>query len=365
MSRLILILLLSASLSYAILNLTQNDNVGLASQNSVDNYSDFEARNIGNGTINMLMSKIADDSTWRQTSPQEMDFNNGTATYTVTSAMFNGENLIKFSVTADYFGTTRDITVYARPLDIISFGVGVKAAITTNNNVLVLGNITVDGRDHSKAGVLKPHMGTYGVWTTETFSNSGAATIGGTSPASVDHVPSKTPDPSIIAEHQSWPLGHPPSTPEEALAVPPGFSFKAYAQSGLNGSQYVTDPLALTYPLRGITYVEIPPGGFWNYANIQGDGVLIIHNDSVNAIIKNTINNFTGLIIGDDVIHLHSNIIGAVISLTRYPSVGNTIGNSSGYILYSKEALLNVFDKIRPRNFGFAKNRLNVRYWYE
>ncbi len=365
MSRLLLILILSALFSYGILNLSQNNNLGLANQNTIDNYSDFEARNLGNSTINMLMSKIADDSTWRVTSPQEVDIMGGTATYTVTSAMYNGENLIKFSVNSDYFGTTRSITAYARPMDLISFGVGVKSAITTNNNVLVLGNITVDGRDHTKTGVLIPNIGTYGVWTTETFSNSGSATIGGTSLAGIDHAPSKTPDASIIAQHQSWPLGYPPQTPEEALNAPPGFSFKQYALSGNNGSQYVTDPLQLQHPLRGITYVELPSGGFWNEADISGSGILIVHNDQVNAIIKNTLNSFTGLIIGDDVIHLHSNIIGAIISLTKYPSEGNTIGNSSGYVLYSREALLNVFDKIRPRNFGFAKNRLNVRYWYE
>jgi hypothetical protein len=365
MSRLILILLLSAMLSYGILNLSQNDNVGFASQNTVDNYSDFEARNIGNSTVHMLMAKVADDSTWRQTTPKEIDYMNGSATYTVTSAIFNGENLIKFAVNSDYFGTTRNITAYAKPLDIIDFGVAVKSAITTNNDVLTLGTITVDGRDHTASGTLIPNLGTYGVWTTETFTYSGNGRIGGTSLAGIDHVPNKNPDPSIIAEHQSWPLGYPPSTPEEALQTPPGFSFKQYAMSGLGGSQYVTDPINLHYPLSGITYVELLSGDPWNEAHIDGGGILIVHNDSVDAIIKNTYDKFSGLVIADDIIHLHSDIIGAVISLTKYPSEGNTIGNSDGDILYSREALLNVFKKVRPRNFGFAKNRLDVRYWYE
>jgi hypothetical protein len=83
------------------------------------------------------------------------------------------------------------------------------------------------------------------------------------------------------------------------------------------------------------------------------------------AILKNTTGAFTGIIIADDIIHLHSDIIGAVISLTQNPSGGNTIGNSSGYVLYSKEALEGALMSVRPRNFGFASNRLLIRHWYE
>jgi hypothetical protein len=147
--------------------------------------------------------------------------------------------------------------------------------------------------------------------------------------------------------------------------LPNGFSLKEYAQSGAGGSQYVTDPSLLSYPLKGITYVELPSGGSWSSADIQGSGILIVHNDNVNAILQNTKNNFTGLIIGDDIVHLHSNIIGAVVSLTENPSEGNTVGNSSGSILYSKQVLDNTLMSVRPRNHGFASNRLDVKHWFE
>jgi len=210
-----------------------------------------------------------------------------------------------------------------------------------------------------------PGEGTYGIWTTSTYSQSGASKIGGTY-SKVDYVPSKTPDPSIIAENQTWPGGITPTTPEQVITnLPSGFSLKEYAQSGDWGSQYVTDPKALTYPLRGVTYVELPSGGSWDAANIEGSGILIVHNDNVNAVLKNTSNDFNGLIIGDDIIHLHSNIIGAVVSLTENPSSGNTVGNSSGSILYSKEVLDNTLMSVRPRNHGFANNRLNVKHWFE
>jgi hypothetical protein len=127
----------------------------------------------------------------------------------------------------------------------------------------------------------------------------------------------------------------------------------------------VTDPALLSYPLEGVTYVETPGANDWSASDINGGGILIVHNDNGNGTLQNTSNNFVGLIIADDIIHLQSNIIGAVVSLTETPSAGNTIGNSNGMILYSKEALDNVLMSLEQRNYGFAKNRLLVKHWSE
>jgi hypothetical protein len=313
----------------------------------------------------MLMSQLADDVDWRVPNPVTKNIFDGEATYTVTDTIFDGEDLIKFSVTSKVYGQTKNIEVYARPMDPYPIGVNAPAPVSTNNNILTLGNIVIDGRDHTADGTVVPGEGTYGIWTTETYSQSGASEVGGTY-NKTDYVPSKTPDPNIIAENQTWPGGTPPTTPEQVFTnLPNGFSLKEYAQSGDGESQYVTDPTNLTFPLKGVTYIELPSGGYWTDANIEGTGILIVHNDQVDAIIKNTYNNFTGLIIADDIVHLHSTIIGAVISLTQNPSEGNTIGNSDGFILYSKEVLNNSLLSVKERNFGFAQNRLDVKHWFE
>ena len=365
MSRFILILILSAVISYGIISSTQNQSVLSATENSVDNYSSTKLRNIANSTIQMLMSKVADDIKWRVGSPIAQDLLDGSVTYTVTDANMDGEDLIKFNVKAVYNGEEKQIIAYAKPMDNYPTGVLAPGAITTNNNVLTLGNITVDGRNHKIDGTVIPGEGTYGIWTTKTYTNSGASDVGGTNTSLVDFAPSPTPDPSIIAQNQSWPGGIAPSTPEEVLQnLPFNISLKEYAQSGDYGSQYVTDPDDLNYPLQGVTYVE-PVGQEWTSANIQGSGILIVHNNLVNAMLKNTQGNFNGLIIADDVIHLQSNIIGAVVSLTQNPSTGNTVGLSSGYIKYSKEALANILKTVRGRNYGFASNRLIIRHWFE
>jgi hypothetical protein len=365
MSRLILIVVVGGFINYGITNMNQNNNVTRATENSVINYSHTKARNIVNSTIQMFMSQVADDLNWRVLNPVTMNIFDGQATYTVTDTVFDGEDLIKFSVTAEVYGETKKVDVYAKPMDPFPSGVEVNAAITTNNDILTLGNLIVDGRDHTLDGTLIPGEGTLGVWTTNTFTRGGASKVGGTY-LGVDYVPSKNPDPNIMASNQTWPSGVTPNSPEEVMKdLPFSITLEEYAKSGDWESQYVTDPGLLTYPLKGVTYVELPSGESWTDANIEGSGVLIVHNDQVDAIIKNTYNNFTGLIIADDIIHLHSTIIGAVISLTQNPSEGNTIGNSEGFVLYSKEALGVSLSKVRPRNFGFAKNRLDVKHWFE
>jgi hypothetical protein len=112
------------------------------------------------------------------------------------------------------------------------------------------------------------------------------------------------------------------------------------AQSGANGGQYVTASASLTFPLSGVTYVELASGDIWQSMDFgNSSGVLIVHNSSTNAAIKNlNSGTFKGLIVADDIEKIHIQIIGAVIALGSSPS-GNCIGNGSGEILYSSAAL--------------------------
>ena len=72
----------------------------------------------------------------------------------------------------------------------------------------------------------------------------------------------------------------------------------------------------------------------------SGSGGLVVRNSSTNVALKNLNGGtFTGLIIADDIEKIHCDIVGAVISMTTSPS-GNCIGNGSGSILHSTEALL-------------------------
>ncbi|MEI7812196.1 MAG: hypothetical protein WCJ01_07200, partial [Ignavibacteria bacterium] len=242
----------------------------------------------------------------------------------------------------------------------------VKAAITTNNDIKTLGLLEVDGRNHKIDGTLISNTGTFGIWTTQTLTQSGASTIGGTN-LGVDIAPAKTGNEAIIKTSQPWPGGY-PSSPDSILGGPangyPEGTLKAVAQSGINGSQYCTNPSTLHYPLTGVTYVELPNGDVTGM-NIQGSGTLIVHNTSLNAKMKNlNFGTFTGLMIADDIIHIHTNIIGALIGLSPHPSEGNTIGNGDGIVKYSSKAIL-MATNLAPGSLTNGGSMSKVVAWIE
>jgi len=233
---------------------------------------------------------------------------------------------------------------------------GIRAAVMANGPIKTLGSIRIDGRDHDIDGNLIPNSGTLGISTRSTYSQGGNSRVGGTYNGT-DYAPSKPGNSNIIETNATWTA---PTTPEEVLGLTQVDQLKTLAQSGIGGSQYVTDPANLAYPLSGITYVELPPGDKWIAGGFDftGSGILIVHNSSTNAVLKNTnIGTFKGIIIVDDYIHIHNTIIGAVVNLTSNPSEGNCIGNGSGQVLYSSIAISNALSSI--------STSLNVISWRE
>ncbi len=228
-------------------------------------------------------------------------------------------------------------TVVRKP---VVFPPGARAAITTNGPTKTNGTLIIDGRDHDMNGNLVADTGTYGVFSASSYTQSGNSKVGGTDTGGggpADHAPAKPGDPSVIEENYS---GTMPTTPDEVMGYSAG-DLMNMAQ------QHVNDPANLTYPLSGVTYVELPCGGTWSPANIDGSGVLVVHNScggggTGDAVIKNlNMGTFKGLLIADDIVHIHTTIIGAVVSLTTGPSYGNVIGNGNGDVLYSRQALSN------------------------
>jgi len=375
MSKLVLLLVLSGFITYSVVNLTQNKNTTQATDNSVITYSQTNARNIANSTIQMLMSKVADNYDWRVESPVTIQYSDGETTYSVIDETFDGEDLIKYSVSSTSFGVNKNITAYT---DKFPFVIpSLRGAITANNPVLSNGGLTIDGRNHTSSGDVIPETGSYAVWTTGTFTQQGSSDLGGTNER-IDYVPSNPADPNVILENQTWPGGFPGSPDQVMGGSAKGFpegTLKSVAQSSINGSQYVTNPASLSGdPLSGVTYLELTGSKekdrTWQSMDLTGSGILIVHNTSRNSIIKNVnAGTFKGIIIADDMVHIHSTIIGSLIILTPSPSSGNTVGNSNGKVLYSTEAMSDALTgtnlEKRMFNYGFGNNRLYVKHWFE
>jgi hypothetical protein len=372
MSRLILFLVLAGFITYGIISVTQNENVTKATENSVQNYAQTKARNVANSTIQLLMSQVADNIDWRVNTWTTKPMFEGEVGYSVKDVVFDGAELVEFSATANVYGTYKNVTAFADKFPLIP--PGFRGAITTNNDVVTLGGLRVDGRNHKIDATLVPESGTYAIWTTQSMSQEGNSALGGTDQGT-DYPLMKPADPRVIKVYQTYPGGY-PTSPDSILGGPsygyPEGTLKSIAMSGLNGSQYVTDPTTLSYPLKGVTYIELTdkfPHNKWEDANVTGSGILVVHNKSTNARIWNMeAGIFVGMVIVDDLVHVHTTVIGAIVCLTPNPSKGNTIGNSDGLVLYSTEAIrfalkqTNIDPKI---NYGFGNNRLFVKHWFE
>jgi len=282
--------------------------------------------------------------------------------------------IIKIYVSAELDGKIQTATVYVSLPDGGFIPDALMAAITANCPIETLGNLIIDGRNHTIDGTLKENSGTNGIWTTSSFRQRGNSNIGGTF-ESIDYIPSKPGNANIIKEGQTWTSGTYPTTPDKVLGgSSEGFAegtLKSIAQSGEGGSQYVVNPDHLSFPLHGVTYVELESGGNWTSAKITGSGLLIVHNINSNAVLKNVNNGpFTGLLIADDIIHFHTELIGGIFILSPTPSDGNCLGNGSGSILYSSKAIASGVEDAGgvgnlTTNYGFGKHRLKILTWYE
>lgn len=370
MGRFALILILGGIATFGISNLRMNEIVKDASRSSYEYYNGNVAKNISNSVAHMLLSRIADSTTYRATS--FVTINNifgGSAIYKVKDTVLNATDYILVDVLGRMNNVYRRVKVFAQVANGGFFPPTVKAAISTNNPVQTLGTLEVDGRDHDKNGNLIAASGTLGIWSTNTITQGGSSEIGGTV-SGVDEEPDKPAPAGTISPNQTYTGGY-PNTPDSILGGAangfPAGKLKQIALSSYNGSQYCTNPVTLSYPLKGVTYVELPSGSIWTSSNIEGSGILVIHNSTCNAVIKNeNLGTFKGLIIADDIVHIHTTIIGAIIALSPTPSEGNCIGNGSGDVLFSRRAIIDgIGEGVSANKFGFAQHRLDIGQWYE
>lgn len=320
--------------AFGVIKSNLNQMSGRFSDTLVAHYERVAARLTAHTLANMSLATLSDSLGWR-TGYSGVSTSEGTGWATLEdNASDTSLSAGQVRVTArGTSGDAADTVVVMATVPTVP--PAVRGGITANSTVKTLGNLVIDGRDHDLNGALVSGQGTLGVSTMGTFDQSGSSTGGGTAEG-VDYMPSKPADPAIVEENASYTF---PANPDEVFEYEEG-TLKAMAQSGANGGQYVTNPANLTFPLSGVTYVELASGEMWQSMDFgASSGVLVVHNSSCNAGMKNlSSGTFKGLIIADDIEHIHMTIIGAVITMTTTPS-GNCIGNGSGQILYSSAAL--------------------------
>jgi hypothetical protein len=249
----------------------------------------------------------------------------------------------------------------------------------------------IDGRDHDLDLNIIPSTGTRGVSTSTTFVNVENAAIGGTNNR-IDYPMTYPEVPEVIEENYDW-GGTFPETPDAILGWPDG-TLKESAQSGINGSQYLYNPGkvkigkkwfidGLTYPLSGITYIEMT-----NSSEVElmlketgNGGIVVVHREGegdarisgVKYDKDNSDGLFTGLMIFDYSFHHHIDILGAVIMLSdELETDKNCNGNQDHWVKYSSQVIesatkiaAEITGLMGTVGYGFGKKRLQVRHVYE
>jgi len=390
MGKAILIVILGSIVLLSILNLSTNKHLNSDTQYSVDFYADARAKNIACSMTQMLLSQIADNLTYETVGTQQASLFGGTAEFTVSRVFFEGDSLTKVYVQADYFGKERTVTAYCKP--------GgwtppfIRGAWTANADLdRTISDMDIDGRDYRLDGTIIPGNGVYGVSSSVSFFNTEDAEIGGTHNG-VDY-PMTFPENPDIIELYDW-SGHFPESPDEILGYPEG-TLKAIAQSGIGGSQYVKNPIkdgksftGFTYPLSGVTYLELDNGveGEFLLKKKGNKGMLIVHGPNRSSRIigikydATSDGVFTGLIVTDYSFHHHLDILGGVLQLSPNLEMGkNCNGNADHWVHYSSEAIIKATEIVAENSAyagnndwggdnifaGMGQRRYHVKYWYE
>lgn len=332
--------------------------------NSTGYHKKQSARNIAQTGVNLALRQLAPNNTWR-TSNWKIDMLGGRATVTAYDTSYAGVakaiGIRSKGTFGDSAATSTAFCYFPQPLLPPDF----RGLLTMNGPSGTGGNITVDGRDHKifDSVSVNASKGVPGIWTTGSpFAQGGSSKIGGTV-LGIDWAPANPAPVGTIQSGQVYPGGVFPGSPDSMMGgSSAGYiegTLKSIAQSGVQGSQYVTNPGYLKFPLSGITYVEMPLATpSWSGATVTGSGIIVVHNSAKTATLKSADGRFAGILITDDLTNFHATLWGGIAVLTSTPS-GSVLGNGSATMFYSREAIL--------KAVGMLSNgsSLNVIAWWE
>lgn len=394
----LMIMILGTVMTISVMKLIGVHNLRRGNERAFNYYKKEQARNIGNSMINMLLSRLAENASYRTADYETKDFAGGTVSYLVSDHGFNeGDTVIKIDVSVDYLGYPKETSTFVKR-DVKQGWVPpvIRGSWTANGDLNnTISDMVIDGRDHDLNQNVIPNSGRYGVSSSVDFRNDDNAAIGGTS-GGVDYEPEYPEDQNIIEEFYSW-NGKFPETPDEILGYPEG-TLKNIAQSKRGGSQYIVNPPGnkidddvLKFPLKGVTYIELTdskerqfimkgngnrgivvvhgPGATSRLTgvkmeeftkknkedivchdwNTENERTLVIDEDSLDFhldhgdIQESCGGNhtwFEGILITDYSFHHHLDILGSMLQLSpNLETKKNCNGNADHWVKYSSKAI--------------------------
>jgi hypothetical protein len=388
MAKFIMIFVLAGMVTFGVSNLTMNSALNGGTNNSVYKFGFNRAHDIASSITDVLLMRIANDPAYRVGTPVTEELFSGEASYIVEDTFFEGDSLIEIRVDANFNGISKTIVTYAELKNEGWVPPIVRGAWTVDANLnKTISDMFIDGRNHDLSLNIIPTTGISGVSTSTEFTNLENAAIGGTHNG-IDYPMTCPEAPEVIEENYNWEGGFPQS-PDEMLGYPEG-TLKAVAQSGEFGSQYLLNPAeveisgrkyidGLTYPLSGVTYIEVTNGIEYELRLEQNgnSGILVVHNSDRTSRLKGLKYDagtsdglLTGLLITDYSFHHHLDILGGVVQLSPNLEESKSCnGNADHWVYYSSEAIMNATEitaeisgELGNLGYGFGKKRARIRY---
>lgn len=285
-----------------------------------------------------------------------------------------GDFAFKLVSVGDYNERERAVEVVAQQTKLQLEGT-IRGAITANGAVTTLGSIIVDGRDYDESGTNVVGPGMEGVSSRGNVVIGGSASCGGNGNTPITGA---NPADGVFEKNASWGDGIDndgdglvdeeafdgidndgdglidedigdsyPQSPDIALHLPPGTLEAAARYSGT----YFDDPLKFeeyflaqgeNLPGGQVFYLDfdyITPMNFGTSLN-DDPSIIVMHNATGSAEMKNLHGQFKGLIMADVVTHINGDIkiVGAVHSFAD-ENLGNAYGNGNAEVLYSSAVL--------------------------
>lgn len=322
-------------------------------RNALQAFAQANVREINNAAVELGLRTITDSTRYR-TPFNNISLAGGTATITYKDTLVGSDSSVIVSVRSVYKMNPKDSAVTSsrvvvKPTGFVPHVVrGVFTAFGPLTDAV--SDMFIDGRDwkYDLSGII-PTNGVYAVSTgAPTFANVSNGRLGGTTapPGRIDIAPAFPHDSRIIETSSSWPNGW-PTTPDAAFGYPEGKLKQMAINKEVPGSQYVTLWTQLKFPLKGITYIEVPNGTVWSKKHLgpSPEGVVVFHSPATNAYWNNiSVPNdvpFKGLLVFDRIFHMHIDILGAVVLLSPNTTVGqNCNGNKDHFVRYSSETIM-------------------------
>jgi len=357
-----------------------------------ERYDEIQARQFASSVVNMVMTELADSSTLRTNNTETMNILGWTATYRVIDTMLVSPDSVIMIDVATTFGDPEQTYIVKAYLSRPGGWVppSVRGAWTANadlNNTI--SDMYIDGRDHDLEGAIIVGKGNFAVSSSKSFRNEDEAFLGGTY-MGTDYPMTFPEESKIIEQNVDWD-GAFPTTPDQALGYPEGTLIKI-AKSGAGGSQYIMNPgkvvdeSDISFPLRGVTYVEINNGVEAKYQSPtvgtdQDQGILVFHGPNGSSRVeqvasaKKSDEPFLGIIIADYSFHHHIDILGTILQLSdELEEKSKCQGNRDHYVYYSSEAI-KVATKFVAEEIGeegtsviggqIGIGRKKALFWYE